>query len=276
MDPDLTRLATAIASSIVDELDSAGNPSTLFLGLARVFPVAFFAPWLATRNAPVVVRGCLVAVLSMGLISGQTLAAGSGLQAADPTSSVAFLGAAVRELVLGSFFALASSVPFLALAWAGELSDLWRGAPSTSARGSDQPLSTLFSLVALVLFWTAGGGSLCIELYRLGFEHLPLGGAAPLGQVAFATGTIRLTATALGFGLAVATPTAVSVFLFDMARAAWIQGSGRMSAPSGQSFRAMAGLWGAFLALSVFAGEFDAVFRDGFRDALVAVSKMAS
>lgn len=264
MDPlasDASWLFGALRHVLATEGFEVSEWSLLLVG-ARVIPVATLTPWLAYKGTPMVVRGSIAFALALALAA---VAAGTDLPV--PTRATDLVPALTVELAIGVLFAVAASVPFYGLAWAGELADRWRGHPMLGEHAS--PLSQLLPLFAVVLFWTSGGAVLCVELFRLGVEQVPLASPGGFPAEAFAHGLIKVTASALGFGLAVASPAAATLILLDTV--ALVAARGIPSLPlqlSHPLLRSLVGLWGVFVALATLSAEHRMLFREAFGAAL--------
>lgn len=230
-------------------LDIEGPETAIaILLLARIFPVAAFTPWLAFRGTPWLARLAVVATLTVAFAALLPLPA-------DIAPTGAQLAAmAVHELVLGSLFALASSVPFLALRWAGALVDRWR-APLRWPL-DESPLAKMFAVLAVAIFWALGGATLALTLFSEGLGQVPLGGLVTLRSEAFLSGTLRATASALGFGLAFASPGAAALILYDVIASAHARSTVSGTTVAHPVFRSLAGLWGGFLLVAVMTPEF--------------------
>lgn len=183
-----------------------------FLVAARIAPLTVLAPWLTLRDAPMTTRGAVMLALTLALAP---LAAAS----AGPVPASAWLvGAlALREVLLGTVFALASALPLYALDWAGRLVDVWRGAsmaeviaPPTGERTS--PLGDLQLLAGVALFAAIGGHRVAFAAFAEALQQAPVGVLPDLpSMAAVAGGAGRLIASALAFAAAIAGPAAAAI-----------------------------------------------------------------
>lgn len=230
---------------------------------ARVAPLALLAPWLSMRQAPTVLRTAVVLALTAAL----TPLAVESAPAIPPALPVVAL-LALREVLVGSLFAIATALPFYALDWAGRLVDLWRGAslaeviaPPTGERTS--PLGDLYLMMGVVLFVVLGGHRLALAAFAEGLAEVPVGEAAlasGLGDVAL--GAMRLAANALAFGVALAAPAAVAIVLVEVSLGLVARAAPQIPVFfAGMPLRAAVGLAAALLALSLVADELPAAFR---------------
>lgn len=241
---------------------------------SRVAPLTLVAPWLALRSAPVVLRTAITLALTVSLTPLAIESAG-----VLPTGALSLSALAVREVLIGTVFAVASGLPLFALDWAGRLVDTWRGAslaeviaPPTGERTS--PLGDLHLLLGIALFVVLGGHRLAIAAFAEGLATVPVGAWAPgadLGAVAF--GAARLTGSALAFAAALAAPAAAAIVLVEASL-----GLLARSAPqipvffAGMPLRAAVGLGAALLALSLVVDELPEAFRQAIDSAAALVT----
>ncbi|MCA9600738.1 MAG: flagellar biosynthetic protein FliR [Myxococcales bacterium] len=183
---------------------------------ARVAPLTVFAPWISLRSAPAVVRAAVILALTLALAP---LAAHA---ATDVPEHVPLVLLAVREAMVGTVFALASALPFVALDWSGQLVDTWRGAslaeviaPPTGERTS--PLGDLYLLFGVALFAAAGGHRVAIAAFARSFDAIPVGHAEALAGV---TGSGLVAAknvgSALGFAVVLTAPALVAIVAVEL------------------------------------------------------------
>ncbi|MCB9619369.1 MAG: flagellar biosynthetic protein FliR [Sandaracinus sp.] len=250
--------------------DEATLDRWILLGVlvaARIAPLTVVAPWLTLRRTPPFLRGALILGLTVALAP---LAAGAAsvdaLFGADAATLVAWV---IREVLVGTLFALATSLPFFALDWAGRLVDTWRGAsmaeviaPPTGERTS--PVGDLQLMVGIVLFLTLGGHRLAFAAFAEGLVVAPPGSVDLAGSAPeLALGAARLTGSALAFAVAIAAPAGVAIVLVETAL-----GLVARSAPqipvffAGMPLRATVGLAAALLGLAVLLGELPGAFED--------------
>jgi len=258
-------------------LDRLGGEAVLWqtltlyaLVLARVAPLGFLAPWIALRDAPVLVRTATMLALTAAMAP---LAAASAH--ALPIGAFAFGVAVLREVSTGTLFAVAAALPFWALDWTGRLIDTWRGAslaevlaPPTGENTS--PLGTLYLLLGVVIFLALGGHRLALEAFVEGLSNAPVGAPVAvhgLGQAVL--GSVRLSADALAFAVALAAPAAVSLVLVEIALGLIARAAPQVPVFfAGMPLRAGVGLAAALLGLAIVVGR----LPDAFRDALGAAS----
>ncbi len=243
---------------------------------ARVGPLTVILPWLALRSAPALLRAALVLTLTLALAP---LTAGAVDQV--PTSMAMLALFALRELVIGTLFAIAAGLPFFALGWSGQLIDTWRGsslaeviAPPTGERTS--PLGDLLLLGGVALFLALGGHRFALMAFAEGLSAMPVG-ALDLGQNLgdVILETMHLAGAALAFSVAIAAPAAVAIVLVELGL-----GLVARSAPqipvffAGMPLRAATGLFALLLAASLVIEELPAVFEDATDAAAAQIERL--
>ncbi|MFW5925609.1 MAG: EscT/YscT/HrcT family type III secretion system export apparatus protein [Myxococcota bacterium] len=231
---------------------------------ARVAPVTVLAPWIVLRDAPAAVRLAIMAVLTVALAP---LALASAPETTPRGAPLFLLG--FREAIVGTTFALATALPLHALEWAGRLIDTWRGAtlaeviaPSSGERSS--PTGLLYLLLGVALFAVLGGHRLAIAAFAEGLAVAPVG-VVTLGtsvsDVAF--GAARLSASAIGFALAIAAPVGVTLLAVEASLGLMARAAPKVPAFfAGMPLRAAVGIGALLLASSYAVARFPAVFRD--------------
>lgn len=240
---------------------------TLAVGVlvaARLAPLTVFAPWLTLRKTPIIVRSGLVVALTVAL--APLCHAHVRPEVLDEARGLMMVAWVLRELLVGTLFAVASAVPFYALDWAGRLTDTWRGAslaeviaPPTGERTS--PVGDLYLLMGIAIFVAIGGHRIALGAFAEGLAVAPPGDVV-LATESLAMGAARLTGSALAFAAAIAAPAAVSIVVVELAL-----GLLARSAPqvpvffAGMPLRAAVGLAAALLGLSVAVGELPGAFE---------------
>jgi len=198
-------------------LATADLPSTAVIALllaARLIPLVTLTPWLRVPGSEWLVTGCVAAALWVAFLP-QAVAG-----VLSPLPSGLALGLAiVREMLVGSIFAVVASLPLVALGWTGGLAGHAAGDRSWHNL-ADAPLPTLYRWLGLVLFVTFGGAEFALEAVADGLLQLPVGGLLVwLSARDVAFGFVSLCASAVALGLALAMPVVLGVFVLDLTQA---------------------------------------------------------
>ncbi len=246
-------------------VDSERALPVFFLVSARTLPLAFAAPWLGYEGTLFLARLAVGMTLSI-VMTPLALTAAPEL----PSAWLALAFVAMREVLVGVVFAIATSIPLFALGWAGELIDRWRGSSVESApHESSPPLGTLHASAALVAFVLVGGHRLALGAFgETLIAHPPGAGASAATLGSFAWGAARLVMDALELALAFAAPAAIAFVLLELALAL----SARV-APElrpffwGMPLRAGLGVALALLGLSAILPRLSPLFTDSIRAA---------
>jgi type III secretory pathway component EscT len=235
----------------------------LLLVLARALPLAWVAPWLGWRGTASIVRAAVGIVLAVAL-TPIALASAPDLPASWPALSLMI----VREVLVGIAFAIASSLPILALGWTGDLVDRWRG--SNERVG---PLGTLHLSAGVVLFVIVGGHRLAIAAFAEALNEAPVGAGASGAELsAFALEAARLVTLALELAVAFAAPAAIAFVIVELA----IGLAGRVAPVISSLFgavplRAALGVAIALLGLSALLPSLPSLFEGSIDAALELV-----
>jgi len=224
---------------------------------ARVAPLAILAPVLGLRSAPALVRAGVVLGLTLALTP---LAANAANHASvPPPGFLAF--ALLREALIGSIFAIVSSIPFHGLEAGGRLIDLYRGAnlaeviaPPTGERTS--PLGDLAILAGVALFASLGGVRLLVGTFAEGLIDLPVGSSG-IERTAFVDAARALT-HACRFAAIVAAPASIAILAADVAFGLAARTVPRISVFFvAMPVRAMVGLLFAFTSIGLVLRQAD-------------------
>lgn len=254
-------LARSLGGLSVAEVLSLGG-----LVAARVAPLTVFAPWLTLRKTPAVLRATLVLALTLAL---GPFAFQFADVPPDPPPGLYVLWL-VREALVGTVFALASSLPLFALDWSGRLVDTWRGAsmaevqaPPTGERTS--PLGDLLLLFGVAWFLGLGGHRVAFEAFAWGLEVAPVGAMTldTAGGAGVALAAAELSGAALAFAMALAAPAFAAIVTVEVGL-----GLVARSAPQIQVFflgmplRAAVGLAALLLSLNLLAAQLPGAWFD--------------
>ena len=187
----------------------SGQIATLFLVLIRCTGFVFTAPIYGHRTVPSPVKAGLIAVLSITLASGASVAAD-----AQP-----MLLAAPVELAIGVGLGLTMAAGFAVVDAASRLLSIQMGlslgAVFDPVGGeASTPFEPLFAVMAGLLFLALNLHQEIVRILAESFTALPIGGALPFGLFgAFAS----LIAIALELAVKVAMPLALVLLLVELA-----------------------------------------------------------
>jgi type III secretory pathway component EscT len=235
--------------------DQLAFEQTLTVGvlvLARLAPLVLLAPWLSLRAFPFTVRASVALVLAAAL-TPMAMATGP----APCVAVVPLYALALRELIVGALFALAASLPFYALGWAGQYADIWRGAAGSEIIApvtgeSSSPLGELYLYTAIVLFFSLGGHRLALSAFAATFDAVPVGAsfhAAALPSTIWASA--RLFGRAFAFSAMLAAPVAIVLVTTEIALGIVNRIAPEIAfALGGMPLRAAVGLAAVLLAIS--------------------------
>ncbi|GEA90161.1 flagellar biosynthetic protein FliR [Cellulomonas cellasea] len=186
---------------------------TAMLASVRIAAFLVIAPPFAHRAIP----GQVKAMLALGL----ALAVTPRLEAAGgaPTSTPAFVGDLVVQVVIGGGLGFLVALVFSAVQAAGTLIDLFGGFQMAAAfdpmqMTSGAQFARLYQLTALVLLFVTNGYQMVLAGLVRTFDALPLGATLDLGVMAGSV-TEGLTQMFLA-SLQIAGPLVVILFLTDV------------------------------------------------------------
>jgi type III secretory pathway component EscT len=230
----------------------AGAGVVALLAALRLVPVAMASPFLGGPLVPPVVRIALA-------IGFGALGASLGAPHGDPPWGLALLGAAARELTLGTLLALLASAPVEAARAAGRLADTLRGATLAELhvapiRQRESALGDLLAHWVVVLAAWAGGDRLVVAGLVGTFAAIPPGGALVLERAREVA--LFAAAEVISCAVAVGAPVAAGVLGADLALAAVSRIAPQLGAVNaGQPARAALGLVALAAAASAISGR---------------------
>ena len=180
----------------------------------RILPIVFLVPVFGGKRLPMPAKVSLCVTLAISVMP----CVDSGHPA---PGGLFFFGLLIKEIAVGVVLALAASCMFEGMRMGGRLVDDFRGASQTSAQlpHSDQrtsPLGDLHLLLAILVFFAAGGPGIFLRALMTSFERVPVH-AMPGIEVTSQAGRmlLALTADAIHLGVSIAVPAAVALLMAD-------------------------------------------------------------
>jgi flagellar biosynthesis protein FliR len=180
----------------------------------RILPVVLLVPAFGGRRLPLPASLSLTALV---VVAVYPLVQTSG----SAPCGLRFFGLLLKELSVGTVLSLSASCMFESLRMGGRLMDDLRGAsqasalvPQTNKRTS--PLGDIYLLLAVLIFFVAGGPGLFLKALLSSIEGLPLNvfpAADSLGQIGGLA--LSLTAQAIRVGVSIAAPAAAALLVAD-------------------------------------------------------------
>jgi type III secretory pathway component EscT len=230
------------ALAVRGALGSEELSAVALLLLLRLLPLVLLSTLFTSLRGPAFFGFSAVqAVALLALVLG-LLPSALATHATLPSDASSLFMLGLRELVIGASFAVAASVPLLALQQLGPSVESVLAMQSASLRDA-------FALFASALFVTTGGLRVVVAAFARSLAHAPIGQSiASENLLATLDGSAHLLASVLALGVAFASPVLVSVVVVQVG-----------------------------LALSARAAGVDLTFAERpFRMAMVLVALMAS
>ncbi|MBP9841889.1 MAG: flagellar biosynthetic protein FliR [Simkaniaceae bacterium] len=201
-------------------IDPIGLVTAFFLILFRIGPIVNQAPFLGAKVAPAMGRMAItiaLAVIFLPLITTK--------QTHRFAFDSAFLGYAMKELLIGFILGFFISIPFHIISSSGIIIDNLRGSgmmmgqdPSLQAQSSS--IGIIFNLLLIYLFFQINGPFLFFDIIVKSYEILPADGTlsmqffnlkAPFWQL-----SMSLLAKILALSLQLAAPCIVAVLMAEV------------------------------------------------------------
>ncbi len=222
------------------------------LAALRLAPVAMASPFLGGPLVPPPVRLALAAGFGVA-----AAALWGGSQA--PQDALGLVGAAARELALGTVLAVLAASPVEAARAAGRLADTFRGATLAELhvapiRQRESASGDLLAQWVVVLAAWAGADRLVVSGLMGSFAYLPPGAPFPLAGAREAA--LAASAGILASAVAIAAPSAAGVLAADLAVALVARVAPQLGAVNAaQPARAALGLIALAAGASAAAGR---------------------
>ena len=244
---------------------------------SRVLPLSILLPWMSLRGIPPLLRTLVVLALTLAL-APLAVAACAEL----PEGPLALAPALLREVFVGTLFALAAALPLHALEWGGALVDGFRGASLSEVRSpgaldATTPLGALYQSLGVAVFLSLGGHRLFLSAFADALVTHPIGTAFASGSLLeVSLGASKLVGAALAIAAGVAAPAALLLILGELSLALL----GR-AAPQVQVFflgmplRAGLGILGTLLAMGLVMSRWPREARSAVESAGALVGALA-
>ncbi|MBN1914286.1 MAG: flagellar biosynthetic protein FliR [Parachlamydiales bacterium] len=194
--------------------------SSFFLTLARLLPIMVLAPFLGSRNLPMAVK-MMFSVSLCAIMFPQVLMHVQG----EIPFDMAFVGYALKEVLVGLFLGFLAAVPFFIAQSSGSLIDHIRGSsalqvtdPTTNVQTG--PMGILYNQVLIVIFFFVGGPFLFINAIGTSYEIIPING---LFHKTFFSSTlpfwqhiIHLLDSVLSMAIQLGAPSIIGILMAEM------------------------------------------------------------
>ncbi len=194
--------------------------SLFLLTLFRLAPIVSLAPFLGAKIAPTIVRAgvalCLSVIFLPTLMIKMTHTIGF---------DYAFIGYALKELLIGFILGLFVAIPFYMVESSGILIDFLRGAAIMQAQdptsqSQSSPIGILYHFILIVLFFQIEGPFHFLEAVLKSYEIMPPN--APFNPAFFSLNTpfwetaIGLLNNIMAIAIQLAAPSLVAILMAEM------------------------------------------------------------
>jgi type III secretion protein SpaR/YscT/HrcT len=191
----------------------------LFLGLARIFPLFIYAPFLGANLLPTQVKvGFALTIWAILLPKLMTTTH------VVLTIGPLFLILMVKEFFVGMIMGFLAGIPFMVVNTSGMLIDNQRGTGAMAMRDPTQgtqasPIGMLYNYVLIALFFSVGGPTSFIQAFIDSYDLIPADG--PLNPSFFQLNTFWMTILSLfgrimALGLQLAAPPFLAMLMTDL------------------------------------------------------------
>jgi flagellar biosynthetic protein FliR len=193
-------------------------------------PIVFMVPVFGGDKLVIPAKVGLIGVIVITVfpISGYVANFPSGLE---------YFGLLIKELAVGTVLALSANCLFEALTIGGQLIDNLRGDNKSASaniysNNKSSPLGNMFLMLAVLVFFIAGGPRIFLMALIASFKQLPICSFPNVTQIGDVGNlVIALTSEAIRVGVAIAAPAAIAILLTDV-----VLGFMNRSAPQVQVF----------------------------------------
>jgi type III secretion protein T len=145
------------------------------LGLLRIAPIVSIAPFLGSK-LPGAAKIGLAMILTIVLLPQMILSSKLNL-----TFDASFIAYSLKELLIGTIFAVLAAIPFYIVQAAGVLIDFQRGSSAMQTtdpmlQSQVSPSGVLYNYILVVIFFTIGGHIYFVEMLMQSFVLVPVDG----------------------------------------------------------------------------------------------------
>lgn len=194
--------------------------SVFFLTLARILPSLVLAPFLGAKNVPMPIR-MMFGVALVAIFLPQNL-----LKVHQEIPyGMAFIGFAIKELLIGFIIGFMAAAPFFFAQMAGSLIDHQRGSsalqvtdPTTQTQTGD--LGILYNYVLIVMFFLMGGPFLFFDGLATSYQVIPVDGllntAIFNAQIPFWKQVFKALQLMFNLAVQLGAPALVGILVTDM------------------------------------------------------------
>jgi type III secretion protein T len=194
---------------------------TLYLlSLMRLAPIVVLAPFFGAKAAPVMAR--VAVILSLGAVFLPLLAT----RAIHPLGfDNAFLGYALKELLIGFILGFFVTIPFYMIQTSGIIIDYLRGssimqAQDPAMQNQASPIGILYNYILIVIFFEMDGPYLFINSILKSYDLIPVDGFInPLffnPNNPFWKTSFDLLNFIISLGIQLAAPAIVAILMAEM------------------------------------------------------------
>lgn len=156
------------------------HPMTLlyafFLILCRLVPIVVLAPFFGSKNAPAMIK--MMFSISIGAILLPHILLNLHTEL---SLNAAYIGYALKELLIGFILGFLIIIPFLVSQGSGSFIDHVAGSSSLqvtdpTTQVQTGPLGTLYGYVLIFIFFAIGGPFIFLQAITLSFDIVPING----------------------------------------------------------------------------------------------------
>lgn len=157
-----------------ENLDYANMWRIMLLTFIRFAPIVGLAPFLGAKIIPATARVALALALTFVFLPSVIYYAKS-----SEITDVAFVGYAVKELIIGLFLGYLASIPFFVAQSSGILIDFMRGSSMLMAQDptvqvQSSSIGIMFNQYLIVLFYAIDGPFMFFDAIYKSFEVFPI------------------------------------------------------------------------------------------------------
>lgn len=194
--------------------------SIFFLTLGRVLPIIALAPFLGSKNVPMVIR-MMFGIALVAIFLPQNLFRAHG---EIPFSST-FIFLLVKELLIGFVIGFLAAIPFYMAQMSGGLIDHQRGAASLqvtdpTTQTQTGPIGLLYNYVLIALFFLLGGPFIFLDGIATSYQLIPVDGLINPTLFTWHTSLgktiINLFSMVMNLSIQLAAPALIGILLTDM------------------------------------------------------------
>lgn len=246
---------------------------SILLIIVRITALLVAAPVFSDRRIPAYLK------VGLGVILGILMVNVIPLTASHYTTALGFIGAVIRESLVGVSIGYAASLLFMGIQFSGQFVSLQMGFAAAqlfnpSTETNVPVIGEFYYMVAILLYLIIGGHRFMLEALRQSFDTIPLNGLT--FHNAFFDYLTKLSADVFVIAMKIAAPIFVTIFLTEVSLGLLARLVPQMNIfIFGFPLKIMAGMIMIAMSMQIFNRVFQALYQVSQSDVIHIIKLLA-